>query len=218
MTRDELRIAILDFDISRAKTSLNAVHGVITREQADAQLESDITELLASVDKYAEVKLHYLVEQRNEALESLQDMWGQYCPLPWTHMFMSAGEGAEHVLDGYGLLKDNREPDYEALTVLKEKPVIETSSELTELKSRKIVAAAIKRDGIVFTGVRHGLIIRDMVSVMFLTDMNKPVLMSEQGFIDSNGKYWQREDAWDVAYKAGQIKKNHGTLYSEDLW
>jgi hypothetical protein len=82
----------------------------------------------------------------------------------------------------------------------------------------RIVAAAIKRDGVVFTGVRHGHIIRDMVDVGFLTDMNKPVTYAEQGFIDSRGNYWQRDDAWQVAFEAGQIEKEHSTLYSEDLW
>lgn len=82
----------------------------------------------------------------------------------------------------------------------------------------RIVAAAVKRDGVVFTGVRHGFVIKSMVDVGFLTDMNKPVLGHEQGFIDSRGNYWSREDAWQVAYEAGQISKDHGTLYSEDLW
>lgn len=85
-------------------------------------------------------------------------------------------------------------------------------------KPIRIVAAAIQRDGVVFTGVRHGYIIQQMVDVGYLTDMNKPVLGSEQGFIDSRGNYWSRENAWQVAFEAGQIKKGHSTLYSEDLW
>jgi hypothetical protein len=82
----------------------------------------------------------------------------------------------------------------------------------------KIIAAAIKRDGIVFTGVRHGHIIKSMVDVGFLTDMNKPVLGHEQGFIDERGEYWNREESRQIAIYAGQIKPDHGTLYSEDLW
>lgn len=39
-----------------------------------------------------------------ETMYALCDMWGQYCPPPWTHAFMSAGEGAEGVLLNYGLL------------------------------------------------------------------------------------------------------------------
>ena len=39
-----------------------------------------------------------------ETMYALCDMWSQYCPPPYTHMFMSAGEGAEQVLLNYNLL------------------------------------------------------------------------------------------------------------------
>ena len=39
-----------------------------------------------------------------ETMYALCDMWLQYCPPPYTHMFMSAGEGAERVLLNYDLL------------------------------------------------------------------------------------------------------------------
>ena len=39
-----------------------------------------------------------------ETMYALCDMWTQYCPPPWTHSFMSAGEGAEGVLLNYNLL------------------------------------------------------------------------------------------------------------------
>lgn len=38
------------------------------------------------------------------ALEALCSMWAQYCPQPYGHMCMSAGEEAEEVLDKHGLL------------------------------------------------------------------------------------------------------------------
>lgn len=83
----------------------------------------------------------------------------------------------------------------------------------------KIIAAAIKRGRVVFTGVRHGHIIRDMVAVGFITDIKKDYVHShEQGFIDENGDYWNREESRQIAIHAGQIKPDHGTLYSEDLW
>lgn len=87
-----------------------------------------------------------------------------------------------------------------------------------EMKERYIVIAAIKRDGIVFTGLRHGHIIRDMVECGFLTDINKPVLDQEQGFVDDLGNYIPRPQATAIAVEAGQVKEGHGTLYSEDLW
>lgn len=84
---------------------------------------------------------------------------------------------------------------------------------------RKIVAAAVKKYGVVFTGVRHGHIIRDMVAVGFLTDVkNDYVFAKEQGFVDSHNNYLSREQAWHVAVDAGQIDSGHGVLYSEDLW
>lgn len=83
----------------------------------------------------------------------------------------------------------------------------------------RIVAAAVRKRGVVFTGVRHGYVIQSMVEVGFLKDMQKDqVVASEQGFIDQYGKYYPMEKARDVAIIAGQIKPNHGTLYSEDLW
>ena len=85
--------------------------------------------------------------------------------------------------------------------------------------TNRIVIAAIKKNGIVFTGLRHGFIIRDMVSTGFLKDPNKDkVLNEEQGFVDSNNIFLTREGARGIAIIAGQIKPNHGMLYSEDLW
>lgn len=84
---------------------------------------------------------------------------------------------------------------------------------------RKIVAAAVKKYGVVFTGVRHGHVIKSMVDVGFLSDMkNDYVLGKEQGFVDSHNNYLSRAQAWHVAVEAGQIDEGHGVLYSEDLW
>lgn len=58
-----------------------------------------------------------------EVLDALCDMWSQYCPQPYGHMFMSAGEGAEDVLLKYGLLKNDTgyggEVDYDRLEELR---------------------------------------------------------------------------------------------------
>jgi hypothetical protein len=40
-----------------------------------------------------------------EALAALSAMWNQYCPLPFTHEFMNAGEDAEDVLRRWELLR-----------------------------------------------------------------------------------------------------------------
>ena len=92
------------------------------------------------------------------------------------------------------------------------------SNETINAPANRITAAAIMRSGAVFTGLRHGLIIKEMVDTGFLTDINKPVLDREQGFVDSNGIYWDRQNACVIAKSAGQVLLDHGTLYSEDLW
>jgi len=48
----------------------------------------------------------------------------------------------------------------------------------------------------------------------------KPV-RGEEGFVDMDGNFLTREEAWDVADAAGQIRRvtgSKGTLYSEDLY
>ena len=83
----------------------------------------------------------------------------------------------------------------------------------------RIVIAAVKCDGIVFTGLRHGHIIRDMVGCGYLTDIKEgPEKTKDQGFVDNHNRYFNREEARVIAIEAGQIDKDHGTLYSEDLW
>lgn len=48
-----------------------------------------------------------------QALTALAGMWNQYCPAPTEkcpypgHMFMSAGEEAEEVLDYWGMLRQD---------------------------------------------------------------------------------------------------------------
>lgn len=84
---------------------------------------------------------------------------------------------------------------------------------------RRIVAAAVKKYGVVFTGVRHGYVIQSMVDVGFLSDIKRDyVHQKEQGFVDSHNNYLTRAQAWHVAKDAGQIEEGHGVLYSEDLW
>lgn len=83
----------------------------------------------------------------------------------------------------------------------------------------RIIAAAIRYKGVTYTGSRHGHIIRSMVEVTTLKDMLKDkVTDNMQGFIDQYGRWYSREDSREIAIKANQIKPDHGTLYSEDLW
>jgi len=58
-----------------------------------------------------------------EALDALCSMWSQYCPQPYGHSCMSAGENALDVLSGHGLIKNEHgwggEVDYDKLEELK---------------------------------------------------------------------------------------------------
>lgn len=78
----------------------------------------------------------------------------------------------------------------------------------------KIVDAAIKySDGEVATGKRH-------YQIIFLKSIEgRSSIGAEQGFVDSKGNFLTREEAKEVALRAGQIKKSHkGLLFSEDVW
>lgn len=82
-----------------------------------------------------------------------------------------------------------------------------------------IVAAAIKWKGIVYTGTRHGFIIKQLVELGQLKDKTNDRVTDEmQGFLDSNGIFLTRAGGRSVAVTSQQVKPDHGTLYSEDLW
>lgn len=53
-----------------------------------------------------------------EALAALSSMWNQYCPPPWTHQFMSAGEDAEAILRKWALIRADESSVYIAGTVV----------------------------------------------------------------------------------------------------
>jgi hypothetical protein len=78
-----------------------------------------------------------------------------------------------------------------------------------------ITAAAIRKDGIIYTGTRHCFIIRDS-SPSFGFFRN-----AEQGFVTDKGEFLNREEAAKYALEHGQIvglKFNSKHLFSEDLW
>jgi len=77
----------------------------------------------------------------------------------------------------------------------------------------RIVAAAIMQDGIVYTGTRHGFIIRD---IHLMTGI-KPV-DGQQGFVTSKGEFVSREIAADIAARSGQMPCKVVRLFSEDVW
>lgn len=87
------------------------------------------------------------------------------------------------------------------------------------LNSSNILAAAIRYKGIIYTGDRHGNIIQYLVKIGVLRDINKDKITYEmQGFINNTGMFLSRGEARIIAIAEKRVKKNHGTLYSEDLW
>ena len=85
-------------------------------------------------------------------------------------------------------------------------------------KPGKIIAAAVLRDGDVWTGNRHC----DIIWAMASAGCTKPIRGDEQGFWTEDGWYLRRASAYGVAIENGQVDKdkliNKGVLTSEDLW
>lgn len=92
----------------------------------------------------------------------------------------------------------------------------------------RVVAAAIRENGIVYTVPRPG---RHHTVMMHMRDAHGFTYVSgrEQGFVLSDGTYADRERAYEVAKAAGQLIAREGgyrkgevhegpELYSEDVW
>lgn len=81
--------------------------------------------------------------------------------------------------------------------------------------SKGIKAAAIRKDGVVYTGMRHHEIINEIIN-----NAAPPGSLrgGEQGFITYDGEFVNRRDAADIAFIHGQIHRLKKKLYSEDLW
>ena len=88
-----------------------------------------------------------------------------------------------------------------------------------------IICAAIKdkENGAVFGGIRHGFIYSSM------TDAGIPKRFSEvvEGFLDQNGHFYNRKEAFEIALNCGQLsattrqqkqEKCELELYSEYLY
>ena len=84
-----------------------------------------------------------------------------------------------------------------------------------------IFKAAIRKDGVIYTGYRHHLIGQDMLKQGVCS---RPFPGGEdQAFVTNLGRWVSREEALKIALNAGQlnIKNKHGSLtqlFSEDLW
>lgn len=86
---------------------------------------------------------------------------------------------------------------------------------------RLIVCAAMKmKDGSIITGIRHyNPEMRAVLKRLYGDGYKNQV--AEQGFVDQKGVFVGREEAWQIAEQAGQIRRQvsePGTLYSENIY
>ena len=70
--------------------------------------------------------------------------------------------------------------------------------------------------GIVFCGWRHANCLYQKVAITGLPDSKSGE--HEQGFITSKNIFVTREEAAEIAFKAGQIDEPKKYLFSEDVW
>ena len=73
-----------------------------------------------------------------------------------------------------------------------------------------IINAAIRKDGIIYTGKCHAEIINNQSRGFFRN--------CEQGFVDDKGEFFNRGDAAQIAFNCGQIRYPKTELFSEDIW
>jgi hypothetical protein len=113
---------------------------------------------------------------------------------------LKAPEGKEHKPPTHPEGQEDWKPDY-------------------SVAPRRVVSAAMMRDGRIITGARH--FDRIMKAQMEATEGLKWWNSCEQGFIDQFGDFMSREVAWVVAVHQKQIFQQcsaPGTLYSENLY
>lgn len=77
----------------------------------------------------------------------------------------------------------------------------------------KIIAAAIRKEGIIYAAKRHDLVFREWNPKKNQIDLKG----GEQGFLTDAGTFVDRKTAAQIAFEAGQTKILHKVLMSEDL-
>jgi hypothetical protein len=94
------------------------------------------------------------------------------------------------------------------------------------LCNRRIVCAAMRIDGVVVLGARHGSpLMNQAIDHAFEHDEERIVtamnLGRDEGFIDQYDVFWDRKQALTIAICADQIRKrtsDREQLWSEDVW
>jgi hypothetical protein len=84
-----------------------------------------------------------------------------------------------------------------------------------------IMAAACLKNGRLWTGRRHGTLIKQMGEDGHAAP-GDPAKLCHQGFVDRDYWFYSRKDAARIAFDRGQLKKQTDTcpdsIFSEDLW
>lgn len=94
---------------------------------------------------------------------------------------------------------------------------------IVDRTQRRVVCAAIKAKNQIVTSARHfDLLMHDQLRRLPV-EQRERLKHAEQGFIDQWGKFMSREESFEVATAAGQIRQKSGgadskELYSEDLY
>jgi hypothetical protein len=106
-------------------------------------------------------------------------------------------------------IRDKFQPAIDTLTP-PAPPVAETPRE-----PERIAAAAVRQDGVVYTGAHHHQIIRYVFALTGRT------VTGEQGFVTSGNRYVDREEAGRIALASRMVKAlkfHERDLFSEELW
>lgn len=92
--------------------------------------------------------------------------------------------------------------------------------------NRRVVCAAMRIDGIVVLGARHGSpLMNQAINHAFDHDESRVIAASNkelvEGFTDQYDLFWDREQALTIAICSDQIRKrtrDRSLLWSEDVW
>lgn len=116
---------------------------------------------------------------------------------PSAAIYLNTGDWLGEVERRLRLVVDEHDPTNAALPSWWDK-----DSTADESPKGRIVASAIRLNGVVYTGHRHHNIIRYLAELGFSTPIG-----GEQGFIDDHGNFLSRNEAGDLALASGQIDK-----------
>lgn len=164
-------------------------------------------ELAAILEEDSTLKEHYdkVIEQRAAAQASSRRLRG---------VLSEAYSAIKKMCCGTVLEKDP------LLTQIQD-ALVGTSTPGYEYHRRVVCAANLYEDGLMLIGARHWDTQMHLQADR-IGFVRKEHGAEQQGFIDQHGKFMTREEAWVVAWNAGQIIRRCGgddrCLYSENLY